>query len=116
MSDLETLRALVGGAVAALERDRRRIDDLNVYPVPDGDTGTNMLLTVRGVADALAQSRASDRHELAAEASRAALMSARGNSGVILSQIVRGAAEALASAGEIDARPIARACRAAGDE
>ena len=116
MSDLETLRALIEAAAAALERDRQRIDDLNVYPVPDGDTGTNLLLTVRGIAETLARSTTTDRDALVAEISRAALMSARGNSGVILSQIVRGAAEKLASAREIDAAAIARALRAASDE
>jgi uncharacterized protein len=116
MSDLETLRALIEAAAAALERERQRIDDFNVYPVPDGDTGTNLLLTVRGIAETLAQSTTTDREGLAAEVSRAALMSARGNSGVILSQIVRGAAEKLAAAREIDAAAIARALRAASDE
>jgi DAK2 domain fusion protein YloV len=115
MSDLETLRALVDAACASLERSRRRIDDLNVYPVPDGDTGTNMLLTARGVADALAQSEAHDRPALAQEVTRAALLGARGNSGVILSQIVRGAAEALAGADAIDGPAVARAFRAASD-
>jgi DAK2 domain fusion protein YloV len=75
-----------------------------------------MLLTARGVADALGESTAAGREELAAEASRAALMSARGNSGVILSQIVRGAADALAASAEIDAVAIARACTAASTE
>jgi dihydroxyacetone kinase-like predicted kinase len=98
MSDLEALRRLVRGGIAALERSRQRIDDLNVYPVPDGDTGTNLLLTVRGIAEALDQpeAEAGDRLTLARESIRAALLSARGNSGVILSQIVRGAAEPLA--------------------
>jgi DAK2 domain fusion protein YloV len=115
MSDLETLRALVDAACASLERSRRRIDDLNVYPVPDGDTGTNLLLTARGVASALAESEAHTRAELAAEATRAALLSARGNSGVILSQLVRGAAEALAGEEQIDAPAIGRAFRGASD-
>jgi uncharacterized protein len=115
MSDLESLRLLVRGAVGALERSRQRIDDLNVYPVPDGDTGTNLLLTVRGIADALETSNETGRAALAREATRAALLSARGNSGVILSQIVRGAAESLAEADEIDAPAIARALGAAAD-
>ncbi|TML54954.1 MAG: DAK2 domain-containing protein [Actinobacteria bacterium] len=115
MTELETLRALVDAACASLERSRRRIDDLNVYPVPDGDTGTNLLLTARGVADALAHSEAGDRQALAQEVTRAALLSARGNSGVILSQIVRGAAEALADADAIDSRAVAHAFRAASD-
>lgn len=115
MSDLDSLRLLVRGAVGALERSRQRIDDLNVYPVPDGDTGTNMLLTARGIAEALDRSTASNRAGLAHEVTRAALMSARGNSGVILSQVVRGAAEELAQADAIDAPAIARATRAAAD-
>jgi uncharacterized protein len=116
LSDRETLRELVGAASASLERSRQRIDDLNVYPVPDGDTGTNLALTVRGIVEALESSRAEDRAELARETSRAALMSARGNSGVILSQIVRGAAEVLAEAAAVDAPLIGRAFRAASDE
>ena len=47
MSDIDRARELARGALLALERNRRRIDDLNVYPVPDGDTGTNLTLTVR---------------------------------------------------------------------
>jgi DAK2 domain fusion protein YloV len=115
MSDLEALRLLVRGAVGALERSRQRIDDLNVYPVPDGDTGTNLLLTVRGIADVFDQSTQADRATLARDATRAALLSARGNSGVILSQIVRGAAESLAEAEGIDGKAIARAFRSAAD-
>src|SRR4051794_8334822 len=111
MSDLESLRLLVRGAVGALERSRQRIDDLNVYPVPDGDTGTNLLLTMRGIAEALDRLSATDRAGLAREVTRAALLSARGNSGVILSQIVRGAAESLADTNAIDSTSVARALR-----
>jgi DAK2 domain fusion protein YloV len=115
-SDLDALRELVGAASAALEQSRQRIDDLNVYPVPDGDTGTNLALTVRGVVEALDASTATDREELAREVTRAALLSARGNSGVILSQIVRGVAEPLAEADPVDGHAIARALRRASDE
>jgi fatty acid kinase len=115
-AELETVRELVRAASASLERSRQRIDDLNVYPVPDGDTGTNLALTVRGIVEALEASRAADRRTLTHETSRAALMSARGNSGVILSQIVRGAAEVLGAATGIDSQTIASAVRAAGDE
>lgn len=106
----ERVRELVGGALAAIEANRRRIDDLNVYPVPDGDTGTNLTLTVRAVAEALAAAGPDDRPGLARELSRAALMGARGNSGVILSQILRGATDALAES--LDLR---RAFRLASD-
>jgi DAK2 domain fusion protein YloV len=116
VSDLETARALARGALASLELSRERIDDLNVYPVPDGDTGTNLTLTARGVVEALEAATAGERAALAHEATRAALMSARGNSGVILSQIVRGAAEVLGAAEGIDSRVVAGAFRGASDE
>jgi fatty acid kinase len=92
--------------LAALEASRKRIDDLNVYPVPDGDTGTNMAETARGVVAALERGE----HDVV----RAALMGARGNSGVILSQIVRGGVEALRE-GELDTQALARALRGAND-
>ena len=103
-------RELVGAALASLEASRERIDNLNVFPVPDGDTGTNMTLTVRAVRDALAASDATEAADLAREAIRACLMGARGNSGVILSQIFRGAAEELT-----DGEDPAAAFRAASD-
>jgi uncharacterized protein len=115
MSDLGVVRRLARGALAALEARRRRIDDLNVYPVPDGDTGTNLTLTVRAVVEHLEQGDADSRAALAHGVSRAALMGARGNSGVILSQIVRGGAEVLGSAEPIDGRAVARALRSASD-
>jgi DAK2 domain fusion protein YloV len=116
MSDLDTARELVRGALASLELSRQRIDDLNVYPVPDGDTGTNLTLTVRGVVEALEATTSADRAALAREVTRAALMSARGNSGVILSQIVRGAADVLGAAEVVDSSVVAQAFRGASDE
>ena len=104
------VRDLVGGALAAIEASRARIDDLNVYPVPDGDTGTNLTLTVRAIHESLRKDGADDRAALAHEVSRAALMGARGNSGVILSQIVRGACDALAESDDL-----AKAFRSASD-
>src|SRR5918992_1586764 len=102
------LLALTRAALAALEASRTRIDDLNVYPVPDGDTGTNMTMTVRAVADTL-------ERDPEADLGRAILMGARGNSGVILSQLVRGALEALPDDGPVDAPAVARALRGASD-
>ncbi len=101
---------LVEGARASIEAHRRRIDDLNVYPVPDGDTGTNLTLTVRAIDEALHKDGPDDRAGLAREISRAALMGARGNSGVILSQIARGACDSLAESDDL-----ARAFRSASD-
>src|SRR5437879_7880835 len=100
MSDLDAVRGWVDASLASLEASRQRIDDLNVYPVPDGDTGTNLTMTVRALADAVEQTSAASRQSLARDAARGALMGARGNSGVIFSQIVRGAADVL---GETDA-------------
>src|SRR3982750_1033379 len=94
-ADLEAIRKLVDAALASLEANRTRIDDLNVYPVPDGDTGTNLTMTVRAVAEAVDHTPAASRQSLARDVSRGALMGARGNSGVIFSQIVRGAADVL---------------------
>jgi len=104
------LLARARGALGAIEAARQRIDDLNVYPVPDGDTGTNLTLSLRAIVEALESSAADDREALAGEISRAALMGARGNSGVILSQIVRGAAESFAESDDL-----ARALRRASD-
>jgi DAK2 domain fusion protein YloV len=106
----QRIRELVEGARSAIEAHRLRIDDLNVYPVPDGDTGTNLTLTVRAIDDALGKDGPGDRAGLAREVSRAALMGARGNSGVILSQIIRGATESLAESDDL-----ARAFRSASD-
>jgi DAK2 domain fusion protein YloV len=115
LSDLERVRELARGALDSLERNRRRIDDLNVYPVPDGDTGTNLTLTARSVVEQLDGTSTQDRAGLVKEVTRAALMGARGNSGVILSQIIRGAAEPLAADDEIDTQLLARAFRSASD-
>jgi uncharacterized protein len=115
--DLEVVQQIVGAALASLEASRQRIDDLNVYPVPDGDTGTNLTMTVRAVAEAVDETTAASRHSLARDVARGALMGARGNSGVIFSQIVRGAADVLGATdgAEIDARATALALRGASD-
>lgn len=88
--DAGTLRSAMIGYLEALERHREELDSLNVFPVPDGDTGTNMLLTQRGVAEACGEADGASLGTLGETISRAALMAARGNSGVILSQILRG--------------------------
>ncbi|MBV9195097.1 MAG: DAK2 domain-containing protein [Solirubrobacterales bacterium] len=108
MSDpsIVRFRAIVEAGLAALEARREEVNDLNVFPVADGDTGDNMVLTLRAVLQELdrlagaSEERTIDdigREEIVASVARAALLGARGNSGVILSQLIRGAAEELAS-------------------
>jgi DAK2 domain fusion protein YloV len=95
-------RRVITSAYASLEARRQEVNDLNVFPVADGDTGDNMAMTMRAVMEELDRLDGLDvdevgRTQLVQALARAALMGARGNSGVILSQIVRGAAEELAS-------------------
>jgi fatty acid kinase len=105
-TNLGRFRAAVAGALAHLESRRQEVNDLNVFPVADGDTGDNMALTLRAVLDELDRLQAAGggrtideigRDEIVQSVARAALLGARGNSGVILSQLIRGAAEELVS-------------------
>jgi DAK2 domain fusion protein YloV len=105
-TNLVRFRAAVAGALAHLESRRQEVNDLNVFPVADGDTGDNMALTLRAVLNELDHLQGSDEHrtideigreEIVQSVARAALLGARGNSGVILSQLIRGAAEELVS-------------------
>ena len=84
---------VIEAALAAVEAERGLINDLNVYPVPDGDTGTNLALTVRAIVDELRLAEEDGVAAVAAAVTKGSLMGARGNSGVILSQIVRGVCE-----------------------
>ena len=102
MSDpsIERFHRVVAVAYSHLQERRQEINDLNVFPVADGDTGDNMAGTIKAVLDALENLRTSslatvDRNLIVTTVAHAALMGARGNSGVILSQVVRGAAEVL---------------------
>ena len=100
----------------ALEDRKQEINDLNVYPVPDGDTGTNLTLTLRGILESVGKLPPGlGQSELCNAIAQAALMGARGNSGVILSQIVRGAMEVLGQSGPVTADVITRCLRHATD-
>lgn len=104
------VQALVAAGLAALEGQRQRINDLNVYPVPDGDTGTNLVLSTKAILDSLSRQPPDlPQSEIFKVLSQAALMGARGNSGVILSQIIRGVTEVLETAPVIDSVHLARA-------
>ncbi|MGW5671477.1 DAK2 domain-containing protein, partial [Micromonospora sp. NPDC003776] len=99
--DAAAVRRWCASGLAALQRHQGEIDDLNVYPVPDGDTGTNLVLTLTSAHQALAMDLGTlpeDGHTPHGHAlrlmARGALLGARGNSGVILSQLLRGLADA----------------------
>ncbi len=97
--DATQVRRWAVACVQALDAHREAIDSINVYPVPDGDTGSNLLHTMRAALDALLRAPAKARAGAGAAVSvlaRGALTGARGNSGVILSQFLRGVADALA--------------------
>ncbi|MHB0975893.1 MAG: DAK2 domain-containing protein [Candidatus Aquicultorales bacterium] len=90
----ESLPGLLAAALAALKAKKAEIDRLNVYPVPDGDTGTNMVLTMENVCSEVT-SAGPDLKSISEAAKYGSLMGARGNSGVILSQMIRGFFEAI---------------------
>ncbi|HEX5912249.1 MAG TPA: DAK2 domain-containing protein, partial [Rubrobacter sp.] len=94
---------MVAAAHAAVKAQAARINDLNVYPVPDGDTGTNMLLTLGSALNETSGKSYGSPEEASKACARAALLGARGNSGVILSQMIRGACEVLADRSSLDA-------------
>src|SRR5204862_1430218 len=102
------------GSLAWLTVNRDEVDALNVFPVPDGDTGTNMLLTLQSAVEDIRDLDDADLSRTARRASHGALMGARGNSGVILSQILRGFCVGIGSKPSVDARGLASAFRAGG--
>jgi len=113
--DAPSLRRVVLGFRDALRAHQEGINRLNVYPVPDGDTGTNMALTMESVV-AEVEASALDPEDLAAlckAVGHGSLMGARGNSGVILSQILRGFTTVVAAAPEVDGPTVAAALTAA---
>src|ERR1700737_745362 len=83
------------GSLSWLSANHEEVNRLNVFPVPDGDTGTNMLLTLQSAVEDIKESNAAEVSKIAKLASHGSLMGARGNSGVILSQIFRGFARAV---------------------
>ena len=100
--------ALISGANNIIQQ-KEEINSLNIFPVPDGDTGTNMSMTFEAAAQALSESTAVRIDEVAAEAASAMLKSARGNSGVILSLLFRGIANGFKGKSEISGKDLADA-------
>ena len=113
---LALVRLAASGAAGALARHASRIDDINVFPVPDGDTGANLSQTARSVLDALQANSQPEPSAIARVGARAALLGARGNSGIILSQLVRGACDRLGEGGPLDGPAVADALRRASTE
>jgi DAK2 domain fusion protein YloV len=107
------LKQLIRAGLGWLERHQAVINALNVYPVPDGDTGTNMLLTMQSAYREIQDSPEEAVGIIAHKVAHGALMGARGNSGVILSQIFRGFARALEGVGAFDTVQFAAALREA---
>jgi len=105
------LKRLIGAGLAWLERHQAAINALNVYPVPDGDTGTNMLLTMQSAYKEIQDSPEAEVGVIAQKVAHGALMGARGNSGVILSQIFRGFARPLEGVEAFDTVQFAAALR-----
>ncbi|MHB8718040.1 MAG: DAK2 domain-containing protein [Candidatus Dormibacteria bacterium] len=102
------LLAALRGALAYLQANQEEINDLNVFPVPDGDTGSNMYLTLRSaVEEAQAAADPASAAAVLAAAAHGSLMGARGNSGVILSQVLRGLNQGIAGAARLDAPGLA---------
>ncbi len=108
----DDLRAVLAAYHDALRAHRESINRLNVYPVPDGDTGTNMALTVESVLTEL-EGAAADMASVCKAIAHGSLMGARGNSGVILSQILRGMTATFSAAEDVDGPCVAQALAAA---
>jgi DAK2 domain fusion protein YloV len=112
--DATGLAAVIRGYKDALAAHREPINRLNVYPVPDGDTGTNMSLTLVSVVESL-DATDDDLTSVCKAISHGSLMGARGNSGVILSQVLRGLVSVIGAAGGCDGSTLVRALRSASD-
>ena len=108
--DTELLRKMFLAGAANLEAKKEFINELNVFPVPDGDTGTNMTLTIMSAAKEVSALENPDMVSISKAISSGSLRGARGNSGVILSQLLRGFTKEIREYQEIDAAVLARAC------
>ena len=109
------LKEMIIAGANLLEQNREAIDALNVFPVPDGDTGTNMSLTMKSTVKEIAAQDVTDAAKMANMAARGTLKGARGNSGVILSQILRGFARGIEGCQVIDAEIFAKGLRSGAD-
>lgn len=106
---------MIVAASNSLNENKEYLNSLNVFPVPDGDTGTNMAATFSEAVKSIAMNKQSTIETVASSLSRGALMGARGNSGVILSQILRGLSRGFASVDEIDVNSFVKALNMASE-
>ncbi len=111
----QQLKKLAQAGLLWLEKNQQVVNDLNVFPVPDGDTGTNMVLTMRSAINRIQSNENMHVGKIAGDLAHGALMGARGNSGVILSQIWRGLAKELKNLETFDAGDLAKAFQEAAD-
>ena len=101
-----SFRRMILNAAAAIETNKQALNELNVFPVPDGDTGTNMSMTINAAAADLRKLDQPTLEKAAATTSSATLRGARGNSGVILSLLFRGIARKLKGVGRLRCRKV----------
>jgi DAK2 domain fusion protein YloV len=113
--DGQALKSLTEAGLTWLRTNQQTVNSLNVFPVPDGDTGTNMVLTMQAAFDEVVHSSERNVGNMAHAIAHGALMGARGNSGVILSQLWRGFARALDNQAELDADSLVSAFLAGRD-
>src|SRR5512142_1744707 len=111
----QSMKRLVEAGLIWLRTNQNTVNALNVFPVPDGDTGTNMVLTMQAAYDEVADSSERNVGRMAHAIAHGALMGARGNSGVILSQLWRGFARALDNQEFLDGPSLVRAFSAGRD-
>lgn len=109
------LKKIFIGAANSLEKNKEAVNTLNVFPVPDGDTGTNMSLTMQSAVKQIINLESESINDVVTAAENGSLMGARGNSGVILSQLLRGFSKSLKEASKIDTMTIARAFKLGSD-
>src|SRR3990172_9561588 len=113
--DGKALKILIEAGLTWLRTNQQLVNSLNVFPVPDGDTGTNMVLTMQSAYDEISNLQDRNFGRMAHAVANGALMGARGNSGVILSQLWRGFARGVDSEEVLDAASMARAFALARD-
>ena len=113
--DSLTFAAMLRQGAVSLGKDKKVVNDLNVFPIPDGDTGDNMLMTLKAGCTAI-ENNLGTLSEMTSAASSGMLLGARGNSGVILSRIFAGLAKGLQGVIEADTRTFANAMQSAVDE